>query len=138
MKRLWIAVMVFTLLVGLTAGALAGEKVRIGITQIVEHPALDAARNGFIDTMAKLGYIEGENVVYDIQSAQGDMSIAQTIAQKFVNDGVDMILAIATPTAQAAANATDTIPILITAVTDPVAAGLVKSIEQPGTNVTGT
>ncbi|MDI3280625.1 MAG: ABC transporter substrate-binding protein, partial [Bacillota bacterium] len=109
-----------------------------GVMQIVEHPALDAARQGFIDALAEKGYVAGKNVTYDLQNAQGDMSIAQTIARKFVDDKVDLILAIATPTAQAAANATRSIPILITAVTDPVAAGLVKSLEKPGTNVTGT
>ncbi len=110
----------------------------IGIMQIIEHPALDAAKEGFIEGLAEEGYVEGENVKYDAQSAQGDMATAQTIAQKFVNDKVDMILAIATPTAQAAAKATNKIPILITAVTDPVAAELVQSLDAPGTNVTGT
>lgn len=116
----------------------AAKKIKIGVMQIVEHPALDAARKGFVDSLAEAGYLEGKNVIYDFQNAQGDMSVAQSIAQKFVNDRVDMILAIATPTAQAAAQATDKIPILITAVTDPKAAGLVKSIEKSGTNVTGT
>jgi putative ABC transport system substrate-binding protein len=73
-----------------------------------------------------------------MRNAQGDMATAQTIARKFVGDGVDLILAIATPTAQAAANVTSKIPILITAVTDPQAAGLVRSNQTPGTNVTGT
>src|SRR5690606_6327194 len=105
---------------------------------IVEHPSLDQARQGFIDRLAELGYVEGVNIVYDIQSAQGDLATAQTIARKFQADGVDLILAIATPTAQAAAHLIKDIPILITAVTDPVAADLVESIERPGTNVTGT
>lgn len=116
---------------------LAADKIHIGVMQIVEHPALDAARQGFIDELAANGYDESR-ITYDIRSAQGDFATAQTIAEKFVNEQVDMILAIATPTAQAAANATEEIPILITAVTDPVAAGLVNSIEAPGTNVTGT
>ena len=73
-----------------------------------------------------------------MQNAQGDFATAQAIAEKFVTSSVDLILAIATPTAQATANVTQKIPILITAVTDPVAAGLVESIERPGTNVTGT
>lgn len=138
MKRCMSYVVVVLLVFAFALGVSAAERIKIGITQIVEHPALDAARKGFIDQMAELGYVEGKNVEYDIQSAQGDMSIAQTIAQKFVTDGVDMILALATPSAQAAANVTDTIPILITAVTDPVAAGLVDSIDVPGGNVTGT
>jgi putative ABC transport system substrate-binding protein len=120
------------------AGMAASAQVKVGITQIVEHPALDAARQGFIDRLAELGYKSGQNIIYDIQNAQGDMATAQTIAQKFVADRVDLILAIATPTAQAAANVTKTIPILITAVTDPVAAGLAKTYDAPGGNVTGT
>ncbi|HEY8498634.1 MAG TPA: ABC transporter substrate-binding protein [Limnochordales bacterium] len=115
-----------------------GRTYRIGVVQIVEHPSLDAARQGFMDALAELGYVDGRNVRYDVRSAQGDLTIAQAIAQRFVSDRVDLILAIATPAAQAAAQATNTIPILITAVTDPVAARLVKSLERPGTNVTGT
>lgn len=116
----------------------AGEKITIGVSQIVEHPALDAAKKGFIDYLNENGYKEGENVTYDLQSAQGDMNTATSIAQKFSGDNVDMILAIATPTAQAAAQATKDIPIVITAVTDPVAAKIVSSMEKPGANVTGT
>ncbi|ADL12957.1 ABC transporter substrate-binding protein [Acetohalobium arabaticum] len=116
----------------------ADKKLKIGVIQIVEHPALDAARKGFVDSLAEQGYKEGEDVDYDYQNAQGDMSTAQTIAKNFKNNQVDMILAIATPTAQAAANATSEIPILITAVTDPKEAGLVNSLDKPGTNVTGT
>ena len=114
------------------------KQVNLGIIQIVEHPALDAARQGFLDTMAENGYKEGENLVVDFQSAQGDQSTLQSIANKFVNDKKDMVLAIATPSATAMANATTEIPILITAVTDPVEAKLVESLEKPGTNVTGT
>ena len=115
-----------------------GQQITIGISQIVEHPALDSAQKGFIDGMTAAGYVEGEDVVYDIANAQNDKNNALTIAQKFVNDKVDMIFAIATPTAQAAAQATTDIPILITAVTDPVAAGLVETLDAPGGNVTGT
>lgn len=114
------------------------EAVKIGIIQIVEHPALDAARLGFLAVLAENGYVEGENLTVDYQNAQGDMSTASAIAQKFAADKVDLILAIATPTAQAAASATTDIPILITAVTDPVAAKLVNSLDVPGTNVSGT
>lgn len=123
---------------GVAGAAGAPAKVRIGVTQIVEHPALDAARQGFVDGLAKAGYVEGKNVEFDFQNAQGDMSLAQTIARKFATNRMDLILAIATPTAQAAAHATKEIPILITAVTDPASAGLVKSNDKPGTNVTGT
>jgi putative ABC transport system substrate-binding protein len=126
-------------LLAMSTGALAASgMLKVGIMQIVEHPALDSARQGFIDRLNELGYTSGKNITYDIRSAQGDMATAQTIAQKFVADGVDLILAIATPTAQAAANVTKTIPILITAVTDPLAAGLIRSYDAPGTNVSGT
>jgi putative ABC transport system substrate-binding protein len=117
---------------------LAPEKIlTIGITQIVDHPALNAVRDGFIDEMTKQGYIEDEDVVYDLQNAQGDMATANTIAQKFVSEEVDLILSIATPTSQAAVNATTTIPVVFSAVTDPVGAGLVKNLENSGNNVTG-
>lgn len=118
--------------------ALAASPVHISIMQIIDHPALDAARQGFLDGLAAQGYKPGKNLQVEWYSAQGDMSTARTIAQKFVQENVDLVLAIATPTAQAMANATRKIPILITAVTDPVAAGLVKSLSHPGTNVTGT
>lgn len=110
----------------------------IGITQIVEHPALDEARQGFIDLLEENGYIEGENVQYDIQTAQGEISNTNTIAQKFALDNPDLVLAISTPSATAVANAIQDIPVLVTAVTDPVDAGLVESSEKPNTNVTGT
>ncbi|MFY0545279.1 ABC transporter substrate-binding protein [Brevibacillus sp. H7] len=118
--------------------AASSKQVKVGIVQIVEHPALDAAREGFIAQMAKNGYEKDKQVVYDVQSAQGEMNTAIQIAQKFQGDKVDLILAIATPTAQAAAQTTKEIPIVFTAVTDPVAAGLVKSMEKPEGNVTGT
>lgn len=110
----------------------------IGITQLVEHPSLDAAREGFIKALEDHGYKEGENVKIDYQNAQNDMPTTQTIANKFVTDKKDLIYAISTPSAQAAYNATKDIPILITAVTDPVEAGLVKSLEKPEGNVSGT
>ncbi|MFD1506725.1 ABC transporter substrate-binding protein [Georgenia yuyongxinii] len=114
------------------------ETVEIGITQIVSHTSLDAAREGFKNALADNGYVEGENVTYDEQNAQGDQATATSIANKFASDGKDLVLAIATPTAQAAAQAITDIPILITAVTEPAEAGLVDSWEAPGGNITGT
>ncbi|MBP3887258.1 MAG: ABC transporter substrate-binding protein [Cellulosilyticum sp.] len=114
------------------------ENYKIGIIQLVEHSALDAAREGFIDGLIELGYEEGKNVTLDYQNAQGDQSNCQTIASKLVNDQDDLILAIATPAAQAVANTTKDIPILVTAVTDPADSKLVVSNEVPGGNVTGT
>ncbi|MHB8172500.1 MAG: ABC transporter substrate-binding protein [Thermincolia bacterium] len=121
-----------------TAGDGGKKAVKISIVQIVEHPALDAAREGFLETLKKNGYEEGKNLTVDYQNAQGDQTILQSIAQKFATDKPDMVLAIATPSAQAMAGASKDIPILITAVTDPVEAKLVNSAEKPGTNVTGT
>lgn len=115
------------------------EVYKVGITQIVTHPALDLCRQGFIDQLAEEGFIEGENIEYDISHPEGDMSLAASIAQKFVSQKVDLIFAIATPTTQACAQAakgTD-IPVVFGAVTDPVAAGVVDSWEKPGGNVTG-
>ncbi|MCP2239143.1 ABC transporter substrate-binding protein [Thermoanaerobacterium thermosaccharolyticum] len=114
------------------------KMITIGITQIVEHPALDSAREGFIKALKDNGYVEGKNVTFIQENAQGDMSTAQTIAKKFVDKNVDLIFSIATPTTQAVKKATSTIPIVFTAVTDPVAAGLVNSLDKPGGNVTGT
>ncbi len=114
------------------------EIIKIGITQIVEHPALDAARNGFIDALKSKNFKDGKNIELDYQNAQGDIPTAQTIAKNFQDNKKDLILAIATPTAQAAYNVTKEIPILITAVTDPVEAGLANSWERSGTNVAGT
>lgn len=116
----------------------AEQQIKLGIIQIAEHPALDAARQGFLDTLAENGYEEGENLVVDYGNAQGDQTSLNTIAQKLATGNCDLILAIATGSAQAVAAETTEIPILITAVTDPVAAKLVQSNEKPGTNVTGT
>lgn len=118
----------------------ASSMLNIGIVQIMEHPSLDAARKGFLDVLAENGYKEGENLIVNYENAQGDMPTLNSIAQSIVRDENDLILAIATPSAQAVANATkDTsIPVLFTAVTDPVAAGLVKTMDKPKTNLTGT
>lgn len=120
----------------------SGNSIKIGITQIVEHPALDAARDGIVDAFKDKGYEDGKKIKIDFQNAQDDMPTTQTIAEKFVNDNVDLIAAISTPSAQAALNATQkankNIPIVVTAVTDPVEAGLVKTMEKSENNVTGT
>ncbi len=110
----------------------------IGIVQIVEHAALDAARDGFIQALADNGFTEDVNVTYDIQNAQGDQSTLSTIGDRFVSEEVDLILAIATPSAQTMASKTTTIPILGTAVTDYEVAKLVDSNDVPGGNVSGT
>ena len=113
------------------------EIYKIGINQIVQHSALDSAREGFIDGLKEKGYVDGDNIEIDYENAQGDVSIAQTISKQFVNNEVDMIFAISTSSAQSAYNATKEIPIVFTAVTDPVAAGIANSFESSGNNVTG-
>lgn len=140
---------VFVIIIAMLAGvslsgcgkkdtAKSGEPFRIGVDQLVEHDALNAAYKGFVDALAEAGYVDGDKIKIDYQNAQGDQANANTIAQKLVNDNNDLILAIATPAAQAVANATKDIPILVTAVTDPAASGLVASNEAPQGNVTGT
>lgn len=110
----------------------------IGITQLVEHPSLDSSRIGFIKALEDNGYKDGENIKIDYQNAQNDLPTTQTIANKFLSDKKDLIFAISTPSAQAAYNVTKDIPILMTAVTDPVSAGLVKSMDKPQVNISGT
>ena len=115
----------------------AAKVYNVGIVQIVQHEALDDSRKGFIEGMKKKGFVEGKNVKYDAQNAQGDQSNLQTIAQRFVNNKVDLICAISTPAAQTVANATKTIPIVGNAITSFESAKLVKSDKKPETNVTG-
>lgn len=114
--------------------AASGESYQIGISQLVQHPALDASAEGFQRAFQEAG-IDAD---FDVQNANGEQSTATTIAQGFASGGKDLVLAIATPAAQAAAQAITGIPLLFTAVTDPVEAGLVESLEEPGGNVTGT
>nr|WP_245301930.1 ABC transporter substrate-binding protein [Symbiobacterium terraclitae] len=113
--------------------------IQIGLTQIVEHPALDATRQGIIDGLAEAGYVDGQQIKIEFQSAQGEPTIAQQIAEKFVADKKDLIIAIATPSAQAAVQATKSnpIPVIFSAITDPVGAGLVADLQKPGGHVTG-
>lgn len=113
----------------------AATAYKIGIVQLVEHNALDAATQGFQD---KLTELLGDRVTFDLQNAQGEQSTCPTIVTKFVNDGVDLIMANATPAAQAASAATSDIPIIGTSITDYVEAGLVESNDAPGRNLTGT
>jgi putative ABC transport system substrate-binding protein len=113
-------------------------KIKIGIVQIVEHPSLNTIRESFVKQLAAKGFKEGENVTIDYQNAQGDQTNLKTICQKFANNKYDLIVAIATPSAQAAAGETSDIPIVFAACTDPVGSGLVSSLEKPGKNVTGT
>ena len=119
-------------------GSKEDDKIKIGISQIVEYSALDENREGFIKALEDNGYKDGENIDIDFQNAQGDIATTQTIAKNFVSQNKDLIYAISTPSAQSAYNSTKDIPIIISAVTDPVSAELVKSLEEPNTNVSGT
>ena len=120
----------------LTGTAVAQEK-SVAVTAIVEHPALDAVRDGVQAALKEAGYESGKNLKWHYQSAQGNTGTAAQIARKFVGDKPDAIVAIATPSAQAVVAATKTVPVVFSAVTDPVAAKLVPSWEASGTNVTG-
>ena len=110
---------------------------RIGISQFITHQSLDATRKGFVDELAKQGYVEGKNIEIDLQNAQGEQRNLKTISQQLAESS-DVVLAIATPSAQSLANTTQTTPVIFSAVTDPVSAKLVESREHPGGNVTGT
>ena len=110
---------------------------RIGISQFITHQSLDATREGFVDELAKQGYVEGKNIQIDLQNAQGEQRNLKTISQQLAESS-DVVLAIATPSAQSLANTTQTTPVVFSAVTDPVSAKLVESREHPGSNVTGT
>lgn len=114
------------------------EKVyKVGLIQLVEHPSLDYVREGILDAIKANGFEEGKNIEIDYQNAQNDQSNMDNIAKKFVGDKVDLIISITTPATQiVAANTTD-IPIVFSAVTDPVAAKIVESLEKPGTNISG-
>jgi putative ABC transport system substrate-binding protein len=114
-------------------GAVLAKTFKIGVTVIVSHPALESDQKGFEKAIAEAG-LEAE---YDYQNAQGDMANATTIAQKFKNDDLDLVHAIATPTSQAAVKVIKNHPIVYSSVTDPVDAGLVKTMGPSGTNVTG-
>jgi putative ABC transport system substrate-binding protein len=113
------------------------ETFRIGILQTTSHPSLDEIREGTIEGLAEQGYIEGDNIEVIFQNAQGDQSLLNTMAGDMVESNLDLLIGIATPAQQALANATSEIPIVMGAVADPVGAGLVSSLDEPGGNVTG-
>ncbi|MGT2712621.1 ABC transporter substrate-binding protein [Streptococcus oriscaviae] len=115
----------------------SGDMVRVGILQYMEHDSLTAAREGFVAELEANGYAEGEKIKLDYQNAQGDQANLQTISEQLVDEN-DIILAIATPAAQSLATVSTDTPILFTAVTDPLSADLVSSIEEPGGLLTGT
>lgn len=138
MKKVLAAVIMAAVCMSTVSAAKKKKVIKIGVIQLVEHSALDANYKGFVDGLAEAGYVDGDNIKIDYQNAQGEQANCVTIAQKFVNGKDDLIFAIATPAAQAVANLTKKIPIVISSVTDPESAKLVKSNKNPGTNVTGT
>ena len=143
-----IAILLTTLLCATTLTGCNGQSsttasentYTIGISQIAPHGSLDNCREGFIAGLASEGFVEGENLKIDYKNAEGESSNATMISETFVSKKYDLIGAIATPTAMAAYNTAlgTEIPVVFTAVSDPVAAGIVASLEEPGTNCTGT
>ena len=138
MKKLLTALILLLILTLALPAAAADKTPLVGILQLVQHPALDAAREGFIKGLADAGFTDGDNVKLDYHNGQGSQDIMASIADQFVAAPVDLALAIATPAVQALAGKTESIPILGTAVTDFVQAKLVESNEHPGFNVSGT
>ena len=142
MKRNMIAIMalmlaVLTLFGCSSSKSTSDDVVHIGILQYVEHQSLTAARKGFVDELKKEGYVDGDNIVIDYENAQGDQSNLQTISTNLIANN-DLVLGIATPAAQTLANLSTDVPVLFTAVTDPVSAKIVDSMENPGGIATGT
>lgn len=136
-RRIVLNCLTASVLAALAPLSLASEMKSVAVTAIVEHPALDAARKGVEDELKANGFEPGKQIKYQFQSAQGNAATAGQIARKFIGDNVDVIVAIATPSAQAAVAATKTVPVVFAAVTDPVAAKLVSNWKASGTNVTG-
>lgn len=117
--------------------AKAEENYSIAIIQLVSHPSLDSIVEGIYEGLEARGYVEGENLTVNFQNAEGDLNLLSTIAQQVVSEQPNLIIPVATPTAQAVQNVTSDIPIVMSAITDPVAANLVDDLESPGANITG-
>jgi putative tryptophan/tyrosine transport system substrate-binding protein len=115
----------------------AAEGVVVAVTAIEQHPALDACRDGVRDALKAAGYVSGKNLKFVYENAQGDPAAATAIARKFAKDKPTVIVPISTPSAQAVVAATVGIPVIFTAVTDPLGAKLVRNMNRPGANVTG-
>jgi putative tryptophan/tyrosine transport system substrate-binding protein len=141
MKKLVVLLSMIIVFISVFSFAQDKKMIRIGVTQIVSHVALNADQKGFENALSSSGFKEGVNVTYDRQNAQGDMNKANAIAQKFIDEKVDLIHAIATPTTQAVVRIHRNIPVVFSSITDPVNAGIVPKGSAPGkktgTNVTG-
>ncbi|NNT94348.1 ABC transporter substrate-binding protein [Stutzerimonas nitrititolerans] len=132
----WLSLGAFALTLATPFAAGAAEQKSVAATAIVEHPALDSVRDGVRAALEQAGY-SGDNLKWQYQTAQGNTATAAQIARKFVGDRPDAIVAIATPSAQAVVASTKSVPVVFAAVTDPVAAQLVRNWEPSGSNVTG-
>jgi putative ABC transport system substrate-binding protein len=129
----------FSFFISLSSLPAQNSPLKISILQVIEHPALNATRQGFLDELQKLGYEEGKNLIIETQSAQGNAALATQIAQKFASNQPNAIVAIGTKAAQAAMRATKAmnIPVVFSSVTDPLGAKLVTDLKAPKGNVTG-
>lgn len=136
-KTAFLAIACSLLGVGLLGSSAQAAQKHVAITQIVEHPALDACRQGVQDGLAAAGYKIGENLRWSYESAQGNPTTAAQVAKKFAGDSPDVIVAISTPSAQTVAASARHIPLVFTAVTDPLGAKLVSNMEHPGKLITG-
>jgi putative ABC transport system substrate-binding protein len=133
----WVAIAAALGVFGAASTPATAQQTVVAVTAIVEHPALDATRDGVKEVLEANGYKDGENLKFMYESAQGNPGTAAQIARKFVGERPDVIVAIATPSAQAVVSATKDIPVVFTAVTDPLGAKLISNLEKPGGNVTG-
>lgn len=136
-KTLLLCCMACLMLVGCTKNEEEKPKFKIGVSQIMEHPSLNTIRESMLDELTLLGYTD-ENTIIDYKSAQSDQSTLNSIMQSFSGDNKDVIVAIASPTAMAAAPLSEKIPVIFSAVSDPVGAGLLSDPEHPDKNITGT
>jgi putative ABC transport system substrate-binding protein len=137
MKKWGLLLLAVVMLITLAACGGSKSEYSIAISQIVEHPSLDATRLGFLDALKDAGIVEGENLKVDVNIAQGDQTNNLSIAQKIAGNKVDLALAIATPSAVAVAQYVKDAPVLFAAVTDPLDAKLVDNLEKPSGNITG-
>lgn len=132
-----VAILSAVTLAACSANGSDDQTTKVGIIQYAEHEALTGARKGFVEALAAAGYKEGENLTIDLQNSQGDQANLQTMVEQLAGKN-DLNFAIATPAAQAMLNADSETPSVFTAVTDPVEAGLVESLDAPGGSMTGS
>ena len=136
MKKVTLAVLTtIAMLCGCTATNEEQEIKKISVVQIVSHPSLDTIRDSFTDEMEALGYVDGENIEIEYYDAGNNTSTLESILSTVSGDGTDVITAIATPTAQGAANYADEIPVIFAAVSDPINSGLTTTLEKPDKNI---